>query len=152
MDISIPTLVAQAVPILALALPTLLHKTAEGGASEAGKRLTGAGWDLAHGLWGKLAPKVENDPATLQIIEQVAAAPEDADAEAMLRFQLRRMLEADPSLSHEVAQFLQQHAGATTVTNVTASGERSIGIGGNVIGGSIQTGDQSLHPSEQVEK
>ena len=72
-------------------------------------------------------------------------APDDEDAVAALRLQLRKLLEEDTRLAGDLAAIWQK-AEAANVVQVTASGERSVAVGGDVTGSTIVTGDQA--PSE----
>lgn len=61
-------------------------------------------------LWDKLSPKVQAKPAALEAAEDVAKDPEDPDAVAALRHQLKKILEApeNADLAAEVAAILQE--------------------------------------------
>ncbi|GEM_PF-406785 len=133
----IPTLTTQLVPFLAPFLPYLL-KMGERAAEEAGERLGAVAWEKAKALWGKLRPKVEAKPAAQEATRDLAAAPQDDDAQAALRLQLKKLLQEDEALAAEIARLWgeAQAAGAT----VTAAGNRSVAIGGNVSGSVIVTG------------
>lgn len=65
----------------------------------------------------------------------LAAAPGDADALAALRLQVRKVLTQDPELVIELAGMVRG------LPAVTASGERSVAIGGSNHG-SVSTGDR----------
>ena len=71
----------------------------------------------------------------------MAGAPDAPDAQAALRLQLRKALEADPALAAEVAR-LWEEVKAASVT-VVASGDRSVAIGGDVSDSIIITGDRN---------
>ncbi|MEV6513437.1 hypothetical protein AB0M61_45975 [Streptomyces sp. NPDC051642] len=70
-------------------------------------------------------------------VQDTAEAPDDADAAAALRQQIKRALRADAELLAELARILPVGDGAV---NVTASGERSIAA--KTIGTAI-TGDNT---------
>lgn len=135
------TLAQQIVPFLTPFLPYLL-KAGEKAAEEAGNKLGGDAWERAKTLWGKLRPGVEARPATQEAAQDAAAAPDDADARAALRHQLKKLLAEDPTLAAEVACLWSeaQSAGMTVV----AGGERSVAIGGSVSGSTIITGDRNV--------
>jgi hypothetical protein len=135
------TLLAQnIVTFLAPFLPYLV-KVGEKAAEEAGKKLGGEAWEQAKALWGKLRPKVEARPAAKEAVQDAAAAPDNADAQAALRLQLKKLLDEDVSLAEELACLLSEakKAGVTVI----ASGERSVGISGDVSGSTIITGDKN---------
>lgn len=86
-------------------LPYLLtggSKIAEGAATKLGEKFTKAGWDGASKLWAKLKPKVEAKSAALEAVQDVAKAPDDADAIAAFRQQLKKILVEDSTLANEL--------------------------------------------------
>jgi hypothetical protein len=121
-------------------LPYLL-KAGEKAAEETGKTVAGQSLEWAKSLWTKLKPKVDAKPAALEAAQDAAQAPDDADAQAALRMQLKKLLTEDRSLAEEVSRWLEQ--GRAAGITVTASGERSVAIGGDVKGSKIVTGDQN---------
>jgi len=135
-----PDLASQFTSFLAPLLPYLL-KAGEKAAEEVGRKLVGEAWEGFQALWGKLRPKVEARPAALDAVQEVAAHPQDEDAQAALRLQLRRLLSEDPALADEVARWLATDRPPASV--VVASGDRSVAIGGNASGATIITGDRN---------
>jgi hypothetical protein len=124
--------------LLAPALPHLL-KSGEKVAEEAGKVIGTQAWEQVKVLWERLRPKVEQRPAAKEAVDEVAHAPADEDAVAALRLQLRKILAEDPTLAAELAPLAEQARGQI---NVTVSGDRSVGFGGDMSGGTIITGDR----------
>lgn len=122
-------------------LPYLL-KVGEKAAEEAGKKIGGETWDWAKDLWARLRPKVEAKPSALEAAQYVAQTPEDKDAQAALRMQIKKLLAEDEALAEEVTQWLEK-ARAAGIT-VTASGDRSVATGGDVSGSNIITGDRNI--------
>ncbi len=121
-------------------LPYLV-KAGEKAAEETGKAVAGQSWEWTKSLWTKLKPKVEAKEAALEAAHDVARAPEDEDAQAAFRQQLKKLLTEDQSLAEEVSRWLEQ--GKAAGINVSAGGERSVAIGGNVKGSTIVTGDKN---------
>jgi hypothetical protein len=121
-------------------LPYLL-KAGEKAAEETGKTVAGQSWEWAKSLWTKLKPKVEAKESALEAAQDVAQSPEDEDAQAALRVQLKKLLTEDQSLTEEVSHWLEQ--GKAAGINVFAAGDRSVAIGGNVNSSTIVTGDQN---------
>lgn len=132
--------------LLAPALPFLVS----GGGKiveEAGKALGENTPEILKSLWAKLRPKVEEKPAAAEAVEDVAKASEDADAQAALRIQLRKILESDPALAAEIAKLVEQ-AQATQATyhaevhgsGAVAQGKGSVaaGEGGIAAGGDVR--------------
>jgi hypothetical protein len=125
-------------------LPYLLKAGKEAGkeaAKKIGEQFSEDTWERAKALWGKLRPPVEAKPAAQEAVKDAAVAPQDEDAQAALRLQLRKILAEDEALAAEVAR-LWEEAKAAGVT-VIASGERSVAIGGDVSGSTIVVGDQN---------
>ncbi len=137
-----PQLPAQLVQFLAPFLPYLVKGAKLAGqeaARKLGEKAGEQGFEQAKTLWEKLRPKVEAKSAALEAVQDAAERPDDEDALAALRLQLKKLLAEDQALAQELARLLEQTrpAGQT----VTASGSRSVAIGGNVSGSVIVTGD-----------
>jgi len=121
-------------------LPYLL-KAGEKAAEETGKAVAGQSWEWAKSLWTKLKPKVEAKETALEAAQDASQAPEDPDAQAAFRQQLKKLLNEDQSLAEEVSRWLEQ--GKAAGVTVTAAGDRSVAIGGDAKGNTIVTGDQN---------
>ncbi len=121
-------------------LPYLL-KAGEKAAEETGKKAVDQSLEWVKSIWTKLKPGVEAKPAALEAAQDVAHAPEDEDLQVALRVQLKKLLTEDQSLAEEVSRWLEQ--GKAAGIAVTASGERSVAIGGDVKGSTIVTGDRN---------
>lgn len=135
------TPVAQSlVAYLAPFLPYLM-KAGEKVVEEGAKKFGTAAWDQALAVWNKIRPQMEAKPAAVEAAQDVAEAPDDEDAQATLRQQLKKLLRDDPDLTSEIEKLIKSNRISTTVT---ASGTRSVAIGGNVSGGSITTGDTGV--------
>ena len=126
-------------------LPYLL-KAGEGAASQTGKNIADKTLEWGKSLWSKLQPKVEAKPAALEAAQDAALNPDDKDAQGALRRQLAKLLESDQSLAEEVKRWLDEGKASGNITAggnvVTASGERSIAIGGNATNNTFNTNDQ----------
>jgi hypothetical protein len=139
-----PHLPAQLAQFLAPFLPYLLKGLKLAGqeaARKLGEKAGEQGFEQAKTLWEKLRPKVEAKPAALEAAQDAAAHPDDEDALAALRLQLKKLLAEDQALAQELTRLLEQArpAGQTVI----ASGERSVDIGGDVSGSVIVTGDRN---------
>lgn len=131
--------------VLAPALPFLVSGGQEV-VRQAGKKLSEEGLELAKKLWGKLWPKVEASPQAKGAAEAVAGAPDEEDARAGLRFQLREILKADPGLASELDALLAA-AGPRPTYQATVHGSGAIaqgpgavaaGAGGTAVGRDVQ--------------
>ncbi len=125
----VQTLAKKAAAFLAPFLPYLVMAGGEA-AKEAGKKFGEAAWEQAKALWGKLRPKVEAKPAAQEAVQDIAAAPDDPDAQAALRLQLKKLLAEDETLAAEVARLVQEGSQvmASTVIQQKA-GDNAIQIG-----------------------
>jgi hypothetical protein len=121
-------------------LPYLL-KAGEKAAEETGKNVASQSLEWGKSLWSKLKPKVEAKPAALEAAQDAVQMPDNADAQGALRLQLYKLLTEDQSLAEEVSRWLDQ--GKAGGVNVSATGDRSVAIGGDVKGGTIITGDRN---------
>ncbi|MEZ2240662.1 MULTISPECIES: hypothetical protein [unclassified Microcoleus] len=130
MDVSI------LVSFLAPFLPFLI-KVGEQASEEAGKQLGSDAWAKAKKIWEKLQPKVDNKPIQ-EAITDVASQPEDADFQAALRVQLKKMLNQDTDLSNELDLLMQRDSldtASTTKIEQRITGDRNKTVGkvdGNV--------------------
>ena len=115
---------------LAPFLPVLLQLTAEGAASR--------DRDTAQAIWQKLQPQVAARPSAQEAADDVAHHPDDPDAQAALRLQLKKILEADPALAGAIDQLMQQAStsGTRITQTVTGNNNQAIGqmTGGQVFG------------------
>ena len=132
----IQALAQQMASFLMPLLPSLL-KVGDKAAEEVGKKIGDEAWDRAKALWSKLRRKKNVE----QVAQTVAALPDNQALRDALREEIARALQEDGALREEVAR-LWGEAQASGVT-VTASGDRSVAIGGNVSGSVIITGDHN---------
>src|SRR4030088_1727921 len=102
-------LASQAAAALGPALPLLLGKAVDEAAKEFGKEAL----DQVRALWEGLRPRIEARPAAKEAADDVADHPDDEDARAALRLQLRKMLSEDPAFSQQVAGLLEQRSGSS---------------------------------------
>ena len=120
-------------------LPYLL-KAGEKTAEEAGKELGGDAWECARGLWHRLRPQIEAKPTAREAVTNAAAAPQDGDAQAALRLQLRKLLAEDEDLAREIGR--QWAAAQAAGVTIIASGERSVAAQ-NITGSAVVTGNRN---------
>lgn len=132
------SLAAAITGFLAPVLPYLL-KGGEKAAEEVGKKFGSAVWDKATTLWARLRPRLKANPAAQEAIQEMAKAPEDQAAQGALNLQVRKILSEDSALAEEVARWLEEAKRAGVIT--IAAGDRSVALGGPVMGSTIITGD-----------
>lgn len=103
-------------------LPYLL-KLGDKAAEEAAKKLGGDAWEKVKAVWAKLRPKVEAKPSASEALIDVAEAPDDEDAIAALRQQLKKLLKEDPALESEIGRLLtsaeQTEDGRSIIQNIS---------------------------------
>ncbi|HEV7671465.1 MAG TPA: hypothetical protein VGS22_23340 [Thermoanaerobaculia bacterium] len=130
--------------ILTPALPRLIANSIEVSSG------TTSDMDRAKAVWSRLSNSVEGYPATAEAVRDVAKDPEDLDAQAVLRVQLRKLLERDKVVAREMARLVDSHGaggryefGATAQAGpggrAVAAGAGGIAIGGD-FGGSVYFG------------
>ena len=127
--------------LLAPALPYLV----EGGkqlVAKAGEDLAEGGWEKVKALWGRLRSRVEEDPAADRAVKAIANDPNDADAVASLRFQLKQILAEDNEFAAEIAKLVEPLAGGTSFqvrdgAIAHGPGAKAVGKDGVLINGSV---------------
>jgi hypothetical protein len=139
MDVT--ALSTEIVQLLAPFLPFLAglgRETAE----RAGSELGAEAWEHAKALWERIGGRLQERPAALQAVNDTAETPDDGDARAALRLQVRRLLADDAELAGQLRQLLEQRPAPTGSSVVAASGHRSIAVGGDVSDSRLVTGDR----------
>jgi hypothetical protein len=130
------------VAALAPFLPFLL-RLGQDAAEGAGRSLGTEAWEHAKALWERLGGRLQERPGALAAAQDAAEAPDDDDARAAFRLQLRKLLADDARLASELRRLLDEGpAGAGSSTIVTASGERAIAVGRDATGSTFVTGDR----------
>lgn len=139
METDIALIAKDVAAFLVPALPYLV-RAGDKAVEEVGKKIGGEAMDYAKRLWARLRPKAESTQALQAAISDAAAAPEDEDAQAQLRLQLKKLLADDEQLAKELAEVLAdaQKAGVTVI----ASGDRAVALN-NSNNNQINTGDRT---------
>ena len=132
---------------LAPALPYLI-KAGEKGAETLGEKLGSGVWEKAKALWQMLSPVAETHPSVATAAREMAEMPDDADAQAALRFQLKKLLTADEQLAAALMQLLESAEPPTSYRaevhgkgaaaqgpGAVAAGKGGVATGGDVHGG-----------------
>jgi hypothetical protein len=137
MDIAVLT------AFLAPFLPFLLKlgtKASESVATKVGEDA----WKKAKEIWTQLGPKVEAKEAAKEAVTDVANNPEDEDLQAVLRVQLKKLIEPDQELAAAIEKILNEKAadgtpGMQIVQNVTGDRNQLQGqISGKNVFGNVQ--------------
>jgi hypothetical protein len=95
--------------------------------------------EQAERLWSKLWPRLGSRPGGAEAAQDAARAPQDQEAQTVLRVQLRKLLTEDPALAAEIEQLFE----AAKRSGAVAAAQRSVSIGGDASGNVIITGDQN---------
>jgi hypothetical protein len=148
--------------LLAPALPFLL-RAGETAAEKAAEAIGGGAWEGAKKLWTWLVGTEAAGAPVQEAAKDVAAAPDDADAQAALRHQLRKLLERDPALRAELEALLGELAttpgfqatliGSGAIAQgpgAVAAGKGGVAIGGSV-GGDVVLGRTGRNPGKDRE-
>jgi len=93
---------------------------------------------VAEDLYALLHSKLAKKPAAAEALQDLEKSPEDADAQAALRVQLKKSMVEDEELAGQVNQLVEA-AGGTEGRTVSAS-NRGVAAGGD-ISGPVFTGD-----------
>lgn len=128
--------------LTAFLAPFLPHlaRAGETVAQEAGKVLGEQAWVHAKALWQRLRPSIDEAPSAKKAAERVAERPDDERAIGALELELEDLLKADAGLRADIEGLWDQ---ARSANVVSASGERSVAVGKNVVGSTIVTGDDA---------
>ncbi len=132
--------------VLAPYLPFLLTEAAKA----TGKQVPAA----VKAIWQALDERLRHKPAAAEALEDLRRAPNDPDAQAAFRLQVRKLLAADEALAAQLADLLQAagveyHAtlhgdGAIAQgPGATAVGSRGVFIRGDAHDSIIVTGDEN---------
>ncbi len=108
MDINL--VAANVTAFLAPFMPYLVkagQKVGARAAEEIGERFGTAAWQKAQALWEQLRPRVEEKPAAAEMARDLASSPEDEDAQAAFRLQLRKILAEDKALAADLLRLLE---------------------------------------------
>jgi hypothetical protein len=138
-------LAQQLAGLLAPALPFLAGPTAtalkDAAGKAAGGKLGEAAWDKAVKVWEKLLPQVEREPEVSKAIKEVAEKGDDPRAEAILSWELEKLLKALPD---ETLKEIKGILEAKTEGGAAIAIDRGVAIGGNASDNVIITGDRSF--------
>jgi hypothetical protein len=126
------------VSLIGPSLPFLMglgQKALEKGAEKLGEKGAEGLLPEVQEVWNKLSPQVQAKPAAQEAAEDVAKNPDDADALAGLRNQLKKILEApeNTTLAAEITEILENAKAKSVETgkfNIDAQGS-NIGIIGD---------------------
>ena len=126
-------------------LPILLT----GAATEMGKRVP----DAIGELWKTLTARMKQKPAATEALDDLTQTPDDPDAQAAFRMQVKKLLR-DEDFAAQLAALLQaagtryeahlEGDGAIAQGNgATAVGKGGVYIGGDASGNTFVTGDKN---------
>ena len=127
-------------------LPVLLTEAAKA----SGKEVP----EAAKAAWQVITERLRGKPAAAEALEDLRHTPDDPDAQAALRLQVRKLLATDEALAAQLADLLQAVGGQYAARlegdgaiaqgkGATAVGSRGVFIGGDAQGNIIVTGDEN---------
>jgi hypothetical protein len=104
-----------------------------------GEKVSDASQDLAERVWHRLFPSVRKDEGANVAARRLASTPDDDDLAQVFQLQLKKLLEHDPALAHDLAQTVgsRREGDVTFYGPVTA--EQGGIVTGRVEGGISQT-------------
>jgi hypothetical protein len=103
--------ISMLVSFLAPLLP-LLIKAGGTASEELGKEVSNDVWEKAKEIWKRISPKVSKKPTLQAAVDDVAQSPEDPDFQTVLKVQLEKLFEQEPSLLKDISQILQEYEAA----------------------------------------
>lgn len=112
-------------------------------AEEAGQQFGAGVLKTAQAIWSRLFPKISQKASAQEALDD-AVTSKDEDSVGAFRLQLKKILADDQRLAEELTTLLGKQPASVVVT---ASGERSVAVGGNVSGSTISTGDGHSKPA-----
>ena len=137
---------ALATAVIAFLSPYLV-KAGEKTAETLGEKLP----DAVGTLWRAITTRLKGDTAAETAVKDVAEAPQDADNQAALRKELRKVCQTDTAFAEELERLLTnaKHQSSDTISNTgsgavathggVAAGEGGVAVRGDVHG-NIATG------------
>jgi hypothetical protein len=132
--------------LLAPAIPYLI-KGGEQAWGEASKKIGADTWGLAKTIWTKFVSPSKSQPGgeeknteVIKAATEIANNPSDEDAQAALRFQIKKLLTDDPELGVEIEKVINQAQATsaqinTRIGGVDISGGATVSNSGNIVGG-----------------
>jgi hypothetical protein len=149
-------------PLMQVLAPTLpwLLKLGDKAAEKAAEKIGEDTWGKAKAIWDKLNPKVQAKPSAKEALDDFIANPEDPDLQAVLRVQLKKLLENDRELAAAIDKILNAPSPLTNSTqiqqSVTGNQNQIIGqvsgsqIFGNITGTVILGGSTNQEHSDAL--
>jgi hypothetical protein len=126
---------------LAPLLPVLI-RTGQGALDALSDLVGTSAAEKVHALWQRLGPAVAGQPAAEEAARDVAAEPDDGRRRTVLEVRLGDLLATDLQLAADVEALFSQ-AVAAVGRSVTVTGDRAVGIAGDVSDSIINTGDDA---------
>lgn len=99
-------------------------------------------WNQGKSIWDRLRPEIESRAVALEALRDVTQMPQDADALAAFRLQLKKLLAENQLLSNEVLTLLQGTQPESA--QPTPNGSRNVVAQGTVNSSFIVTGDRNI--------
>ncbi len=135
------TLAKDLVAFLIPFIPYLI-KAGEKTSEEIGKRLGVQSWERAKKIWELMYPKIKSSQSANDSLTEIINNPGDSDAEASLRFQFKKLMQANRELAKQVEDI---------IINIPSSekdnlihGNRNIVVGNDISNSILISGDKNV--------
>lgn len=92
-------------------------------------------WETASELWNRLLGQSGGKVVIFEALNDLEQHPDDDDARAAMRFQLRKVMDADPELTGDLTRLVES-AASTQDRDIEVSGRTAtinVSVGGDVI-------------------
>jgi hypothetical protein len=131
MDIVAAALLAKNITSLIAPIFPDLTKAGESITNAAGGMIGEETWELAKSVWGKLSGRLSESAVSKEAVQTAAENPNDEDAAAALRLQIKRLLLDDGALASELEGELKRANRATSHDPVSKiRGKRVVAFSG----------------------
>jgi len=117
---------------------------------KAGREFSADVWERATAMWSRLRPKIEARESAMEAAHDASQSPEDADALAAFRLQLKKLLAEDAALAKDLAGLIEPLQ--STSGQVERSGDRNVSVGGSSSHSWIITGNWNVVNSRANDK
>jgi hypothetical protein len=123
----IDALLAQQIAVLLAPFLPGLMKAGSKAVETAGGKAGEAAWNKAVNLWSKLRPQVEKEPEVAKALQELAEKGDDPRAQAVLSWQLEKLLAALPPETLEEIREIVAEPGHETHITIATGGSIAVG-------------------------
>ena len=109
---------------------------------EAIEKLSPDTWNRGKSVWNRLRPEIESRTAAWEAMSDASQLPEDSDAVAAFRLQLKKLLAENEVLADDLSRLLEEPLADSA--QITQSGNRNVAVSGSIHGNFIVTGARNI--------